>query len=114
MDNVKTTGLIVIIIVVLLIGIFGLNYFGYVNYAFFAPRVENVQQKIFDQSPMRVQGDERQFQNLELQYKQSSNPAVKDEIASMIVHQFADFQNHLTPSRQEFYNRCLLISNPKN
>ncbi len=61
MNTTKITRLIVALIIVLLIVMFGLKYFGYYTCTLFAPRVENTQHKIFNQTPMHMQGGEQQF-----------------------------------------------------
>ena len=58
--------------VVTLIGLvalgFGLNFFGYAQFAFFNPKYEQVRRNTFEQSQAYVEGQRRDIQNLRIDW----------------------------------------------
>lgn len=95
---------IVTVIGLVLCLVFGLNYFGYVNFAFFAPKYAAVQNKVFHNSPAYTQGMQQQLTELEEQYVQDTGNKVKRaELRSVIIDQFSAYHGPLTPSLKKFY-----------
>ena len=76
--------------------IFGLNYFGYAQFAFFAPRIEAVRRSTFEQSKAYNQGMIQELQNMQFQYQQADD-AHKLALASIILHRTADYNNDNLP-----------------
>lgn len=47
---------------------FGLNFFGYAQFAFFNPKYEQVRRNTFEQSQAYVEGQRRDIQNLRIDW----------------------------------------------
>jgi hypothetical protein len=91
-------------IVVVLCLVFGLNYFGYANFSFFAPKYAAVQNKVFHNSPAYTQGMQQQLLASEEQYVQDAgNHEKRAAMRSLIIDQFSAYHGPLTPSLKKFY-----------
>ena len=57
--------------------IFGLNYFGYANYAFFAPKYEAVRRDQMIESRSYMEGTIRELYTMQRQYQAACNVNIK-------------------------------------
>lgn len=78
-------------------------------YKFFAPKYEAARRNVFEQSKAYRQGN---VQELMAEYRRylSASPEHKAAIASMVRHQFADFDRSAIQDNVEllaFLNRCM-------
>ena len=84
---------------VLLCGLaFGLNYFGYASFAFFAPRYEAVRRDQMIQSRAYSEGQTREIYRLKLQYQQAKSDDERDTIRAMALHEASAFDRSRLPS----------------
>lgn len=82
--------------------VFGLNYFGLMNYSFFGPKYQQVQTEIFKQSAAYNDGMQRDLELLMLEYLKSSDED-KAVMRPIIIHRFSVYDvNKLTPEQRAF------------
>lgn len=67
------------------------NYYGLFSYGFFAPKMENVRRKTFENTQSYVQGKIQDLSNYKLQYSQAKDSDSKQAIQAVIRTQFANF-----------------------
>jgi hypothetical protein len=84
---------------VLLCGaIFGLNYFGYTNFAFFAPKFEAVRRDQMIESRAYTEGTIRELYTLQRQYQTAKSDDERATIAAAAQHEFSIFPKDRLPS----------------
>ena len=87
---------------VAVIGILGLTWLVQGNdfflYKVFAPKYEAVRRETFEQSKAYNQGVVQELQKQFVEYSAATSPDVKDAIASVVLHQVADFPEDKLPS----------------
>ena len=100
------TVLIVFASVILFIGVvFGLQYVGIVNYKFFAPKYQNAQREVFENSQSFTEGKR---QDLIKYYHEwiNSDKYGKKALKEMVIEDFASYDiNKITPSERNMYNK---------
>jgi hypothetical protein len=69
----------------------------YVNFAFWAPKYENVRRNTFENTQSYVQGKIQDLSNYKLQYSQAKDTDTKQGIQSVIRTQFANFDINQCP-----------------
>ena len=90
---------------------FGLNYAGYMNFKFFAPKVEQVRYDTFKQSQAYNEGMLRELYDYKIQYMNASS-GQKMAMRGAILHQFSTFnRDKLPPDLQQFYTQVELGGN---
>lgn len=67
-------------------------------YKFFAPRQEAVRRQVFEQTKSYNQGMIQELQNMQFEYIKTADPKAKDALASIILHQAADFPEEKMPA----------------
>lgn len=91
-----------------LVLVFGLSYFGYALYSYFAPRYEQTRNNVFHHSQMYNDGmanDLRDLQRQWLQAKAENNTAVMNSIQAQVRSEFGSYNtSNLSPDMQEFLN----------
>ena len=100
-------GGIVLFLVVFLSAIFGLNYYGLFSYSFFAPRYENVRRKTFENTKSYNQGMQQELQKYYIEYSKSDENG-KQAIASVIRHQYADYDMTRLPSHLQSFVQSIM------
>ncbi|MHB1952347.1 MAG: hypothetical protein ACYCOU_01245 [Sulfobacillus sp.] len=95
---------LLITVAVVIAAVFGLNYFGYFNYRFFAPKYAAVQSQVFHQSPEYVHGKIQELTGLESRYVMA-NKAQKAALRSVIIDEFAAYHGRLPAHLRRFYRR---------
>lgn len=85
--------------------LFGLEYAGYANFAFFAPKYAGVQNQIFHHSPEYTHGMIQQLEQARAQYILARTPAQKAAMRSVIVDEFEAYRGHLPPDLKQFYRK---------
>ena len=68
-------------------GIFGLSYFGYWQYGFFAPRYEAVRRNQMLQSRAYSEGETHNLYRLKIQYEEAPSPEAKQTIVLAARHE---------------------------
>lgn len=76
---------------------FGGNYYGLFSYGFFAPKMETVRRKTFENTQSYVQGKIQDLSNYKLQVDTTKDLANKAAIRSVIRAQFANFDINQCP-----------------
>jgi hypothetical protein len=76
---------------------FFLEYFGLVSYRFFAPRRAEAERKVFENTKSFRQGNIQELRNYQISYIKADKDQ-KKMLASVISHQFADFNRDDLPS----------------
>ena len=76
---------------------FGLNYFGYAQFAFFAPKYEAVRRDQMIESRAYSEATTRQMYNLKLQYQQAKSDDERATIRAMALHESAAFDKARLP-----------------
>ena len=66
-------------------------------YKVFAPKYENVRRQVFENTKSYNQGTIQEVAKYKLEYDKSSDPAVKQALASAILHEVADFPEDRLP-----------------
>ena len=84
---------------------FGLEYAGYANFAFFAPKYAGVQNQIFHHSPEYTHGMIQQLDQTKAQYILARTPAQKAAMRSVIVDEFEAYRGPLPPDLKQFYRK---------
>jgi len=84
--------------------IFGLSYFSYEMYDFFAPRYRAVDSKVFHESEQYNEGMVRDLTELQRQYV-TSDEAGKSALRPIIRHRFEVYPENKMPSDlRDFYD----------
>ena len=74
-------------ILLFLVVIFGLNYFGWANYAFFAPKYESTRRDVMLQSRAYSEGETRNLYRLKIQFEAAPSPEAKQTIKLAAQHE---------------------------
>ena len=90
-------------IVVFFAFIFGLNYFGFANYAFFAPKYEGVRRDVMIQSRAYSEATTREFYRLKLQYQQARTDDERATIRAMALHESESFDRDRLPADLQLF-----------
>ena len=91
------------IILALLVFLFVLQELWILNYSFFAPRYQNAQRHVFENTQSYVEGKRQELQKEYLEFAQSKDPSSKQAIASIVVHDFANFDISKLDSVEQGY-----------
>ena len=92
-------------IVLLFAALFGLQYLGLVNYEFFAPKYQNAQREVFENTQSFTEGKR---QDLIKYYHEwlNSDKQGKEALKEMVIDDFASYDtSKLIPSEQNMYNK---------
>jgi len=89
-------------IIAVLALIFLLNLFGFMNFQFFAPKVEAVRRATYEQSQAYNEGMVRDLENLKMEYE-SADDMHKAGLRSVIMHRFSSYHGQLPSDLQSFY-----------
>jgi hypothetical protein len=85
---------------------FGLNYVGYANFVFFAPRMEAVRRQTVVESRAYSEGQLRETYRLKLQYVQAQTADERDTIKAFLQHEVQSFDRTRLPADlQVFLNQ---------
>lgn len=78
--------------------------FGFINYSFFAPKINEVQTKVFKESQAYNDGMRNDFQDLQLQYLAVDTEPKRQVIRAVILQRFANYEVSKLPyEQQKFY-----------
>jgi len=88
---------IIIGILLFVLIIFGLNYFGLVQYKFFAPKFQEARREVFEHTQSYVEGKRQELTKYRLEYMRTENPTEKSAIRMTILNSFANFDESLLP-----------------
>ncbi len=77
--------------------VFGLNYFGYINTAFFAPKYEAIRRDVMINSRSYDEGAQRELYRLKLQYQQAKTDEEKATLAAAAKHEFSIYPKDRLP-----------------
>jgi hypothetical protein len=78
--------------------LFGLNYFGYANFAFFAPKYEAVRRDQMIESRSYTEGTIRELYTMQRQYQDAKTDEERDTIAAAARHEFSIFPKERLPA----------------
>lgn len=84
-------------LVLLCVIVFGLNYFGYASFSFFAPRMEAIRRDTMIQSRSYQEGTIRELYTLKRQYQAAKSDDERDTIAATARHEFEIFPKDRLP-----------------
>ena len=106
MSNKGQAGLVILVVFGIIILSMGLGWLVQGNdffmFKFWAPKYENVNRQIFENTMSYTQGMAQDLSNAKMQYVQAT-PDQKAGLASIIVHRFADYDvSKLPPDLQDF------------
>jgi hypothetical protein len=83
--------------------IFVLNGVGFLNFAFFAPKVTAVQNKVFQESQQYNEGMVRDLENIQRQYV-AATPEQRQALKALALHRFEVYPiDRMPPDLQNFY-----------
>jgi len=86
---------------------FGLNYFGYTQFAFFLPKYEQVRRNTFEQSQAYVEGQRRDIQNLRMDWLDATGDR-KAAIRSIALQRIAGLpESAMSPEVIAFRNELM-------
>jgi hypothetical protein len=77
---------------------FSLNYFGYANFAFFAPRLEAVRRDQMIESRSYTEGAIRELYTLQRQYQTAKTDEERAVISAAAIHEFSIFPKERLPN----------------
>lgn len=104
----RTLFAVIGIAVSIAVGVTALNALGFVNFAFFAPRYEEVRRQTFEQSRAFNEGMVRDLENLRLQRTAAKTDAERDVIDATIRHRFSVYsEESLPPDLRSFYHAIM-------
>lgn len=85
---------------------FGLNYYGFATWAFFAPREAQVQSNVFHQSQQYQDAQSVNLGQYRISYAECGNDACRDAIRSVVQEQYANYpEDKLTPDLRDFLDK---------
>jgi hypothetical protein len=93
----KATFSIIGFLALFLIAIFALNFFGYANFAFFAPKYEAVRRDQMIESRAYTEGTIRELYTLKRQYDSAKTDDERATIAAAARHEFSIFPRDRLP-----------------
>jgi hypothetical protein len=94
-------------IVAILIIASGLQYWGLMNFKFFAPKYENAHRQVFEQTQSYVEGKRQDLTNYYDEWRKSDKDG-KETIREVLLEDFANFDtSKLTPQEQQWYNQII-------
>lgn len=82
---------------------FGLNYFGYSSFAFFAPRYEAVRRDQMIESRAYTEGTIRELYTLQRQYRAAKTDEERATISSAARHEFSIFPKERLPGDLQLF-----------
>ncbi len=85
------------------IATFGLNYFGYANLAFFAPKYEAVRRDQMIESRAYTEGTIRELYTLQAQYKAAKTDEERATISAAARHEFSIFPKERLPGDLQMF-----------
>ena len=97
----------VMIGVIVVVGILGFvaNAVGLANFAFFAPKIQQVQTNVFKEGQAYNDGMANDLADLQVKYVTATDPDAKDAIRAIIKQRFASYDAYRLPSNlQNFLN----------
>ena len=99
------TILIIAASIILLIGaLFGLQYLGLANYKFFAPKYQNAQREVFENTQSFTEGKKQDLIKYYHEWLNSDKDG-KSALKELVIDDFANYDiNNLTPNEQKMYN----------
>ena len=101
----KAFGIAVGVLIVLMALGWVLAYNGYAQFAFFAPRIQQVQTDTFHAGQAYTDGMATDLADLQIKYMSATDPAAKEAIRAIIKQRFASYdRSKLSPELQTFYN----------
>ena len=102
----------IVIIALVIAGLFGLSYFGWATYNYFAPKYEQTRRDVFEKSRAFNEGMIRDLENLKMQYGQAT-PEQQAGLRAMILHRFSVYPTEqLPPDLQLFYSQLSAGAQP--
>lgn len=105
-EGFEVAGLGIGSIVLILVLIAGLSFGGFYAYAYFQPKYVGVQYKTFKQSQQYNDGMANRLEQYQEAYDQCTTAPCRDNIASMVKHDFASYNADLLPSQlRGFYDK---------
>jgi hypothetical protein len=91
------------VFLLIIIAIVILNAVGFVQWAFFAPKVAQVQTNVFHNSQQYNEGMVRDLENIEDEYRHST-PEEKRALRALAIHRFEVYPlDQMPPDLQNFY-----------
>lgn len=81
---------------------FGLNYFGLVQFRFFAPKYENARREVFENTQSYV---EAKRQSITKHFDEFRKASADDKVAirAMVLQEFANFDTELLTTQQQVW-----------
>lgn len=101
----KTVLIVIASIILFFAVMFGLQYIGLINYKFFAPKYQNAQREVFENTQSFTEGKR---QDLIKYYHEwiNSDKDGKSALKELVIEDFANYDvTKLTPSEQNMYNK---------
>lgn len=96
-------GIGVLVLLGVVVVIFVLNAVGFANFAFFAPKVTAVQNKVFQESQQYNEGMVRDLENIQRQYI-AATPEQRQALKALALHRFEVYPiDRMPPDLQNFY-----------
>ena len=101
----KKVFIVIVSIILLLCAIFGLQYLGLINYKFFAPKYQNAQREVFENTQSFTEGKRQDLIKYYHEWLNSDKDG-KSTLKDLVIEDFASYDvSKLTPSEQNMYNK---------
>lgn len=96
------------VIVAFLALIFGLNYFGLVNYQFFAPKYENARRETFENTQSYVEWKRQELVKYHYEFIRAKDTQDKEAIRMVVFQSFANFDlTKLSPELRKNFDEIV-------
>lgn len=83
--------------------VFGLQYFGLVNYKFFAPKYENVRRNVYENTQSYVEGKRQEVLKYKLEYDLAKTEEEKTALKYIIVNTTVNLDLELLPPDLKYF-----------
>ena len=101
----KSILIILASIILFFAAMFGLQYLGLVNYKLFAPKYQNAQREVFENTQSFTEGKRQDLIKYYHEWLNSDKDG-KNALKELVIEDFASYDiNKLTTSEQNMYNK---------
>lgn len=87
--------------------VFGLSYFGLVNFIFFATKYENAKREVYENTQSFIEGKRQSVTKYYDQWRKAGS-IEKNAIRSLVIQEFANFNlEYLMPQQKMWYEEII-------
>ncbi len=101
MSILKGIGAALVALSALALVVFVMELAGLANFSFFAPKYQNAERKVFENTQSYVEGKRQDLSRYRLQYLQDTTAVDREAIRSVVNEQFANFNESYLEDQPE-------------